>query len=73
MFVRPTLLTAPKRGARGFAVKFYDILSNEPSDIITWTKSGLAFQVVDYGRFSEEILQKVGPPALVIMCLPFRV
>lgn len=45
---------------RGFAVKFYDILSQESSDIITWTESGQAFQVVDYTRFSEEILLKVG-------------
>lgn len=50
---------APRTSARGFAVKFYDILSNESSDIITWTRSGLAFQVVDYARFSEEILLKV--------------
>lgn len=50
---------APRTTARGFAVKFYDILSNESSDIITWTRSGLAFQVVDYARFSEEILLKV--------------
>lgn len=52
------LRPAPKTSVRGFAVKFYDILANEPSDIITWTKSGLAFQVVDYARFSEEILLK---------------
>lgn len=45
---------------RGFAVKFYDILSQESSDIIRWTESGQAFQVVDYNRFSEEILLKVG-------------
>lgn len=45
---------------RGFAAKFYDILSQESSDIITWTKSGQAFQVLDYTRFSEEILLKVG-------------
>lgn len=45
---------------RGFAAKFYDILTQESSDIITWTESGQAFQVVDYTRFSEEILLKVG-------------
>ena len=45
--------------ARGFASKFYDILSQESSDIITWTESGQAFQVLDYTRFSEEILLKV--------------
>lgn len=44
---------------RGFAVKFYDILEKESSDIITWTQSGQAFQVLDYTRFSEEILLKV--------------
>eukprot|EP00752_Nemacystus_decipiens_P004304 g3933.t1 len=43
---------------RGFAAKFYDILSQESSDIIRWTDSGQAFQVVDYNRFSEEILLK---------------
>eukprot|EP00903_Cladosiphon_okamuranus_P014074 g13081.t1 len=43
---------------RGFAAKFYDILSQESSDIITWTESGQAFQVLDYTRFSEEILLK---------------
>ncbi|CAM9580896.1 unnamed protein product, partial [Sphacelaria rigidula] len=44
--------------ARGFASKFYDILTDESSDIVTWTKSGQAFKVVDYARFSEEILLK---------------
>lgn len=52
-------MAGPRSGARGFALKFYDILSQESSEIITWTKSGLAFQVVDYTRFSEEILLKV--------------
>lgn len=49
----------PRGGARGFAAKFYDILTDESSDIVTWTKSGQAFQVVDYARFSDEILLKV--------------
>lgn len=56
---------APRTSARGFAVKFYDILSNESSDIISWTRSGLAFQVVDYARFSEEILLKV---CVIFLC-----
>lgn len=56
-------------GARGFAVKFYDILTEESSDIITWTKSGQAFQVVDYARFSEEILLKVRTVVVLITLL----
>lgn len=61
-FLAPTgLLGAGPRttAGRGFAAKFYDILSQESSDIITWTESGQAFQVLDYTRFSEEILLKV--------------
>lgn len=59
-------VAGPRMGARGFAVKFYDILSHESSAIITWTPSGKAFQVVDYTRFSEEILLKVGIPSLAL-------
>lgn len=44
--------------ALNFPAKIYLILENESSDIIRWHPNGLAFRIVDHGRFEREIIPK---------------
>ncbi len=44
--------------ALNFPAKIYQILENESADIIRWQPNGVAFRVVDQGRFEREIIPK---------------
>lgn len=44
--------------ALNFPAKIYQILENESSDIIHWHGNGIAFRIVDHGRFEREIIPK---------------
>ena len=52
----------PRTGKRGapqaFPRKVFEILSEQPAEIISWTPSGLAFMIHDMPRFVSEVLQK---------------
>ena len=52
----------PRTGKRGapqaFPRKVFEILSEQPAEIISWTPSGLAFVIHDMPRFVSEVLQK---------------
>merc|ERR1719440_2252172 len=52
----------PRTGKRGapqaFPRKVFEILSEQPADIISWNPSGLAFMIHDMPRFVSEVLQK---------------
>ncbi|CAM9798622.1 unnamed protein product, partial [Discosporangium mesarthrocarpum] len=59
LLVSPGSSDIGKRAAgQGFAAKLYDILEHVSPDIIKWTPSGQAFRVVNFSRFSEEVLVK---------------
>ncbi len=55
--------------ALNFPAKIYQILENESADIIRWQPNGVAFRVVDQGRFEREIIPKYFrrklPPSIV--------
>lgn len=44
--------------ALNFPAKIYQILENESNDIIRWHGNGVAFRIVDHGRFEREIIPK---------------
>lgn len=44
--------------ALNFPAKIYLILENESSDVIKWHPNGMAFRIVDHGRFEREIIPK---------------
>ena len=52
----------PRTGKRGapqaFPRKLFEILSEQPAEIISWNPSGLAFMIHDMPRFVSEVLQK---------------
>lgn len=44
--------------ALNFPAKIYLILENESADVIKWHPNGMAFRIVDHGRFEREIIPK---------------
>ncbi len=44
--------------ALNFPAKVYQILENESCDIIRWHENGMAFRILDHGRFEREIIPK---------------
>jgi hypothetical protein len=44
--------------ALNFPAKIYQILENESNDILRWHNNGLAFRIIDHGRFEREIIPK---------------
>ena len=46
------------RFRKAFPLKLFEILSNEPADLIQWSDDGKSFVVNDGNRFASEVLTK---------------